>query len=269
MSRALLLFSALALLGCGSQKIAIMSWPEYSRVEPEWPYVATFQGGTGSLFYFGARHTFDPSDPQLARIEAEWERFRPDIAFTEGGSPPMQPSMDEAIRKSGEPGLVRFLAARDNVPTTTLDPSRAEEVAALSSVFSREQIKMFYVLRAISQYVQRGGTSAESEAKRVLGIYVDTPGLSNSPRDVAELEAAYSRLFPGKGRHQDVPTSWLDPVFHHTFLNDISRALSEYRDARIVELLARHVQEGQRVFAVIGGTHVVMQERALRARIRR
>jgi len=43
---------------------------------------------------------------------------------------------------------------------------------------------------------------------------------------------------------------------------------SDYRDVYIVRLLVQHVQEGRRVFAVVGGSHVVMQEQALRARLR-
>ena len=108
----------------------------------------------------------------------------------------------------------------------TLDPSRAEEIAALSRSFSREQIKLFFLLRSIMQFVQRtGGVSgAEQEANRVLAVHASTPGLSSPPR-----------------------------------------ASSDYRDVYIVRVL---VQEGQRVFAVVGGSHVLMQEQALRTRLR-
>jgi hypothetical protein len=43
----------------------------------------------------------------------------------------------------------------------------------------------------------------------------------------------------------------------------MSRVGSEYRDRCMVAMLQRHVREGERVFAVVGGTHVVMQEPAL------
>ncbi|MEA2562722.1 MAG: hypothetical protein QOH06_4226 [Acidobacteriota bacterium] len=41
-------------------------------------------------------------------------------------------------------------------------------------------------------------------------------------------------------------------------------AVSEYRDRFMVEKLTSHLKEGHRVFAVVGGTHVVMQEPTLR-----
>ena len=245
-----------------------MSWQEYSRLRPEWPYILRFDSSVGALFYFGAAHTFDPADAQFALIEQEWNQFRPDIAFTEGGFPPIMSTRVEAIRSAGEPGLVRFLAARDNVPTTTLDPSRAEQVAELTRYFSREQIKLFFILRAVNQHVQRAGESGlPAELDRLLGIYAVTPGLSGSPRTIEELDTAYSQSVPHRVGLEEVEASWFDPVASETIFNEISRASSYYRDLHMVRLLTGHVADGHRVFAVVGGSHVVMQEAALRARI--
>jgi hypothetical protein len=258
---------------CATTQQRIMTWAEYASLQrsgqhPEWPYIFQPRTRRGALMYFGARHTFDPADSQVARIQKEWNRFRPDIAFTEGGFPPIATTEEEAVHNAGEPGLVRFLAARDNVPTTTLDPSTAEEVASLSRAFSREQIKLFFVLRGVSQYLQRAGVlGLEPESTRILGVFSKTPGLSGSPRNIEELQAAYRRYFPGATSYQEVQPSWFDPTVTATFFNDISRASSEYRDAYMVRLLTQHVSDGQRVFAVVGGSHVVMQERALLARL--
>lgn len=259
----------IALAGC-STYAPIMSWDEYSRLELSWPYVLRLASpGGGELFYFGAAHTYDPADRQVADIEAAWRAFRPDIAFTEGGFPPFENSRDEAVRKHGEAGLVRFLAARDDVPTTTLDPSRAEEIAALTSNFSKDQIKLFFVLRGVSQFVrQHGSDRADAEASRLLRIFAATPGLSGAPRSVAELQESFSRSFPGSGPYHTVPHEWFDPAAQHTLLNEIARASSDYRDRYVVDRLAAHVRSGRRVFAVMGGSHVVMQERALRSRLR-
>ena len=242
---------------------------EYTQLRTEWPYILRLSSVPGDLLYFGAIHTTDPTHPQLTQIEREWERFRPDIAFTEGGLPPFAATRREAVRNSGEPGFVRFLAARDDVPTTTLDPSRAEQVAELDRNFSREQIKMFFLLRAVSQYVRRrGAADLPKEVDRVLDIFAASPGLSGSPRTVDELAAAYERWFPDRGDYADVPSSGFDPVISDTFLNDMSRALSDYRDLYMVRLLTRHVADGRRVFAAVGGSHVVRQEQALRFRLR-
>lgn len=246
-----------------------MSWAEVAQIKVEWPYVVTIESGAGALYYFGAAHTYDPADPQLARIEAAWAEFRPDIAFTEGGFPPIEKTRELAITKAGEAGLVRFLAARDDVPTTTLDPSRPEEMATLGPTFGRERIKLTHLLRAASQYRARNGKEKiDDEMRRILAIYAQTPGLIGSPRTVEEIEEAFARLLPGHGDYRDAKSSWFDPAKRENFLNDIARASSDYRDRYVVDRLVRHVRDGQRVFAVMGGSHVLMQEPALRSRLR-
>lgn len=246
----------------------MMTWVEYARLDPAWPYILKLDVPPGGLLYFGAAHTYDPADPQVDRVEKLWQAFEPDIAFTEG-SPRRFDSRDEAVRRGGEPGLVRFLAARDDVPTTSFEPTRAEELAALAGRFSPVQLKLFYILRDISQFAARNGPADVSkEIERLLAIYADTPGLSGSPRTLAEFEAVYLDAFPGHRSYDSIPPTWFDPVEHVTFLNEISRASSDYRDQQIVDRLVHHVNSGRRVFAVIGGSHVVMQEPVLRSRLK-
>jgi hypothetical protein len=194
--------------------------------------------------------------------------FRPDIAFTEG-SPRAYATRDEAVREAGEPGLVRYLAGRDDVPTTSFEPSRAEELATLGTEFTREQIKMFYILRDISQFAERNGPAkVDAEVERLLTIYAKTPGLASSPRTLTEFQEAYVRYFSAGVTYQHVPRSWFDPVQESTFLNSLSRLSGKYRDQHMIDRLVHHVRAGRRVFAVVGGSHVVMQERALRSRLR-
>src|SRR5689334_3556505 len=64
----------------------------------------------GHLLYLGARHSVDPSDPEFVDLEKAWSDFKPTFAFYEGGTQHGVPSSrDEAIKNSGEPGLVMFL----------------------------------------------------------------------------------------------------------------------------------------------------------------
>lgn len=245
-----------------------MTWPEYAAGSYQWPYLVRIGDGSGELLYYGARHTYSPDDPQIVEIERLWSAFRPDIAFNEGGNPPIESSARDAVLMAGEAGLVRFLAARDDVPVATLEPSRAEEVAHLGGLFPREQVKLFLVLRTVAQHVGRKGReTVDAEVERVLGIYNSQPGLMGAPRSLVEVAASFRRLFPAADDFRETPLSWFDPVRPDTVLNRISRASSDYRDRFMVQLLAAHVAEGQRVFAVVGGSHVVMQEPALRRRL--
>lgn len=256
-------------VACASHDVGtIMTWEEYAARSVQWPYPLRFDPPHGSLLYFGARHFYAPHDAQVEQIERLWTCFRPTIAFNEGGNPPVEASRDAAVEKYGEPGLVRFLAARDDVPVASLDPDRAEEVAHLRRSFSAVEVKLFFVLRAVARFADRHGSDGvDAELERVLAIFNRSPGLRSPPTTVAEVAEAFRERFPDADTFRRTPLRWFDPMRSDTFLNHVSRSDSEYRDRAIVAVLSRCVAEGLRVFAVVGGTHVVMQERALSARL--
>jgi hypothetical protein len=263
--RTVTLAALMATAGCTSARDApIMTWPRYASLSVRWPYVIRFDPSRGSLLYYGASHTYSTTDPQVAEIERLWTSFRPTMAFNEGGHPPIEATITSAVERYGEPGLVRFLAARDDIPVASLDPERAEEVAHLRQSFPATDVKLFFVLRAIAQFAERKGPDGvDVELERVLAIYNATPGLGASPRTISEVAAAFGDRFPDSGSYRMTPLRWFDPVESDTVLNRISRASNDYRDRAIVAVLGRSVADGQRVFAVVGGTHVVMQEQAL------
>ena len=253
---------AILLAACAHSAPQIMTWSDYGKREDSWPYIVR----RGTLLYYGARHTYKPDDPQIAEIQKLWSEFHPDIAMNEGGNPPVAPTIAEAVTQYGEAGLVRFLARRDDVPVISIDPARSEEVAYLSKKFSREQIKMFYLVRAVGQQIQNHDPAkVDDELNRILGIYNDTQGLGGSPRTAADFAQIYRRYFPDAPDYKSAKMSWFDPTKHETPFNDMARIGSEYRDRYMVATLQRHLRDGERVFAVVGGTHVVMQEPGLQA----
>ncbi len=159
----------LTVAGCAKSPW-IMSWQEYSRRSHTWPYLLNlYTSGGGSLLYFGARHSNNPTDQQFSAIGYFWTQFKADIAFNEGGDPPVEKTRDESIRRYGEPGLIRFLAARDKIPVRSLDPTRSEQVAVLCKKYPAEQIKMFFVLLQMTEYQrivggdEPGGTPSEDD----------------------------------------------------------------------------------------------------------
>jgi len=257
---------SLVLTGCAESR-RLMSWQEYSRRSYTWPYLLNiYTIGGGSLLYFGARHSNDPNDQQFSEIEYHWAQFKPDIAFNEGGDPPVEKTRNEEIRKYGEPGLVRFLAARDNIPVRSLDPTRSEEVAILRKKYPLEQIKMFYLLRQMTEYqrIVGGDESREEYLLKTIEVLNTVPGLDVRPKSISEIESTFARNFPGQGNYKDASPSWFDPDPAGTVFNSISRTDTDFRDRYIVDLISRTIGEKKRVFAVIGATHVVREERAIR-----
>jgi hypothetical protein len=243
-----------------------MTFAEYGELEHPTPYVLRWELSDAMLLYFGARHTFDPDDRQAADIAEQWAKLRPTIAFNEGGDPPVLETVASTIARHGEAGLVRYLGALDGVPVHSLEPTYAAQVAALRRSFTSEQIAVYYAIRGLEQYHRQSpGGSPRSEAKRLLAQLATIPGLEQAPRDAAALVAACTRQFAVPHDCLRPSAALLDPARFDTgaFTNALARQLSRYRDEHMVELLNAALRPGARVFAVVGASHVVMQERAL------
>jgi hypothetical protein len=237
--------------------------------------LATANGGR--LLYVGAaRHSYDPNDPQFSEFVKAWNDFRPTTAFFEGSGSDIGGSRDEAIRHSGEPGLVRFLAARDKVSVASLEPSRQGEVKYLLTKFSAEQVKLFYVLRETAQLRERRRYQAPElklVAIKALAYWTNVNGLENVVRDVAELEVAYRRYWKTPQNWWDASIDWFNPLKSSSqtggvFANEVNQESSFYRNLHMYEVLVEATLKGERVFAVVGREHVPMQEAALKCAIK-
>lgn len=247
----------------------IMSYEEYVRTPWQFPYVVESTTGRGRFLYIGTRHFFDPGDPQAELIETLWREFRPTLAFNEGGNPPTLDSAAEAVARHGEPGLVRFLAARDGVPVRNIEPPESDIAAALVRAgHSPGEVKLFLALLAYDTYRRAKSEETPDEfIARVLRVESRTADLPGPPNTVAEFAALYAELFPQRPDWREVPNEWFAPTHTDTRFNRLARRMSQLRDRHMVDLLVGAVRRGERVFAVVGGSHVVMQEAALRSRL--
>jgi hypothetical protein len=240
---------------------------------PKRPSALDLVGPTGArLVYVGVRHTRDPADTQWSVMEAAWRKLQPTIAFYEGFGTSVADSADAAIRQDGEPGLLRFLASRSDVPAHSLEPSREAEVESLLTHFSAQQLVMFYVLRIVNEERREdhvSGSALDSAFATALAYIQRTPKLAGVLPDTGALRAAFGAIFPTMDPLA-VPDRWFDP--NHTsaeigskFFNDVNRASSMFRDEYMYDQLAAALQvPGARVFAEVGRDHIPAQAAALR-----
>jgi hypothetical protein len=264
----LFLFGFSIVIDAQEKAVRLMTFEEYSTLKHGYPYIVELQLGKGALLYYGSEHVYDPKHAQIAQIEKIWKEFRPTVAYNEGGNPSVSLTIEETVSKSGESGLTRFLAARDKVPAFSLEPKRTDETMMLLKTYTPEQVKVFYALRPVPQFRKRkNAQTIESFMTVLLGNLSRIPGLEGAPNSIDELERSCLWLSPRLRDWRSVEQSWFDPVASHAYLNQIARLSSEFRDMHMVNLLIEEVKQGKRVFAVVGGSHVVMQEPVLRAQI--
>jgi hypothetical protein len=260
--------------GCATTAPPVMSYEAYRNIKHPTPYVLELPAPTGRLLYYGASHVYEVQHSQITEIQERWATFRPTYALNEGGEPPVFETVAETVGRHGESALVRWLAKRDGIPVATLEPAVAASVAALSARFSTEQIKLYHTLRQVVEQRRRSESFAvpdlDKEIARVLRYLSRIPGLEGPPRTLKELEASTDRLLPQLASWRDIPRGSFAPaVASPIWTNHLSRAETEFRDTFMIDLIARKVVEGHRVFAVVGASHVVVQESALRWRVRR
>ncbi len=248
----------------------LLTYEEYYRKELSGPYILELDTEKGaSLLYYGSMHTTKLDDPQFVDIEKRWMAFQPTVAYSESCVWPLVKSREGAIRRYGEQGFLRWLASHHKIPIKSIDPTRAQEAVYLKRYFDSEQIKIFYVLRQ-AVVNQNLGKDAESvgyvnRILRHLGK-VDYYYRGN-PRHLAEFEGRVHQLFPNLKDWKSISCSYFRSPNSENFLSRIHRKLNEFRDHHMLRRLLRELGKGSRVFAVVGRSHVVMQEPVLRAEV--
>ena len=169
-----------------------------------------------------------------------------------------------AVRAYGEAGLVRFLAGRDQVPVATFEPPFGEEVAYLLKTYTPQQLKVFYALRQVTEERSREApSSVDDRINSWLSRYLPAHGLKERPNNVAELTGACKELFPDLKDWRQVPEEWFGPRKEGHCTNKLVGDSGDFRNRYIFRLLVDCAKRGDRVFAVVGSSHVVVLEPAL------
>ena len=228
--------------------------------------------GTGSLYYVGVTHTNAPQHPQFDQIEEDFYRIQPTIVFYEGPERSLPTTRNSAIEKAGDPGLIRYLATQQQIPIAPLEPSRQAEINILLERFTPEQIKLFYVLRQVTELRERWGTTSKAQLQqavvRSINQFSGFDGLKTVITDMDDFETSYQKHWQSSTNWWQVPQQWFHPVLTveetgGIFTNDIHRTASTFRNQHMAQVIADAVNQGHRVMATVGHSHLPLQAPAL------
>ncbi|HEX8367455.1 MAG TPA: hypothetical protein VF604_02725 [Pyrinomonadaceae bacterium] len=271
MNKFLILIFAIMLLSSAifaQTEPEIMSYKEYGKIKHKRPYVLKFKKGNGELLYFGIGHAYRFDDPQISELEKQFLKFRPTLVLNESGTPPALETAKEAIERYGEPGLMSFLAKKHGIPIKSLDPPRLEEIKYILGTgrWTLEQVMLFYILRRVPENNKKVNPQApDAMVEEMLKAVAKTPGFGGLPKTVAEFEASVKKHLPAVADWRKIDQKIFDPNPDlGLFTNDIADASVNFRGKFMVKLLTAEVEKGERVFAVVGASHVVKQESALK-----
>jgi hypothetical protein len=243
--------------------VPIMTYEEHNRIERGRPHVLEFARGTGRLLYVGVQHTQDPSDSQIDSLRTMWDTFQPTIALAESRLGFFVGWLEPGVRQFGEAGAVFALGREREVPVYTLEAPLEVEVPVLLERWPANRVAMFYILRSFLQRSAEGRT--DREANQLLRKRTRWPGLEGSIADLAQFDSIYRHDFPAGVPWRELPREVTWPGRTDTYFNEISTRINHFRDEYMISLLVHLLDRGERVLAVVGSSHVVMQEPALRA----
>lgn len=245
----------------------IMSYKDYGKIRHNRPYILEFKTDQGALVYFGAGHFYSYDDKQAAEIEKRFAEFKPTVVLNESGTSPVAATAKEGVEKYGEPGLLSFLAKKYNIPIKSLDPPRLEEMKYILGTkrWTLEQVFLFYVLRRVPENNKKANPKNPEElAVEAMNQAAKMPGFDALPKTIAEFDAVVKKNLPQVADWRKIDQKIFDPNPDlGNFTNDIADASVNYRGRFMVKNLAAEVAKGERVFAVVGASHVVKQEKAL------
>lgn len=232
------------------------------------PYILELETKTGSLLYYGVFHTFDPRDPQISSIEEKWNEFKPTVAYSEGGVWPVKNSSERTIQRYGEQGFLHYLANRDGVPIKSIESPKHLELSYLRHKFFPGHIKLYYILRYATLRKRPGKNISNTRyLERMLKFFSESDISRYPPHSQAEFEGFVSQFFPDLNDWRSIPPHYFHYSKRGKFLVDIHNKLNDYRNRNMLRTLVNELKKGERIFAVVGRSHVVSQEPALRAEI--
>jgi len=242
----------------------ILSFADYAAIRHPTPYVVDLARGGSRLLLFGGRHSSDPADPMFDQIEAAFSGLSPAFALHEGTPPAVEPDREIAIRRHGEAGLVRQLAARLGIDTASMDVPLAEEARLLRREVGRGEALVFLVVRQLASFNRK---TARMDFDGYFGDFfaLIAPALELAAIDWPSIAAEHVRVLGRPLQARQVTALETDPMYDDLPTQRIARLSNRLRDVHMFRRLIDTLSAHERVFATVGVSHAVMLEPALRA----
>lgn len=255
-----------------------LSWEQHNTIYQahDGPYVLTLGDADSSWrgVYIGTFHTSDPDDVQIDLIQSTWDSMAPTVALCEGRMGLYIGGLRTGVGMFGESGAVYALARRDHVPIYSLEPEYADEVAALLAEYPPEHLAIFFTMRVF--WSECRGTSPntlDALALHLLRKRTNIDGLRETIVTIDELDRVWRRDFPDLPDWRSAASN-AAPAYQiyennetvgGRILDAIANSDREFRGQHMIRSIIDLLQRGERVFAVVGRSHVIRQEPILRA----
>ncbi|UQA59183.1 hypothetical protein [Polyangium aurulentum] len=235
----------------------IVPFARYGEIENHArPYVVD----AGSIVVFGATHTRDPADPQLATLESAFEKLAPTVVLVEGRLGFLLPGIMDPVVHHGEGGKANALARAAGARVYNWDLPKDVLARRLVEKFTQEQVSLYVVLLPYFSKLRFGKPASPDDFVAEFLHRAAIPELGGAIRSVADIDRVWQRDFPGKPDWRDTSDEYGLPGY----LGAMMAASNDARNEHLVRLLLHLRGQGERVLAVTGSSHAACVEPALR-----
>ena len=234
--------------------------------EKKIPFTLELQKGRKHLVVYGCRHSFDPKDPMFNDIERRFMDLMPELTLNEGGDWPVFPGKNETIRKSGEQGFIRFLSLKNGIDVRTFEPSPKKEFDYILSKYDSKEVLLMYFCRQTAQLqnLQEIDNFKSYMAGFLNKLKKDGFPMGNADHEFDSLIIACEQLFGEKFNWRTFNPENVWPNYNNTFLNEINRDVSKFRDEHIIKLIGIELEKNDNIFVLIGGNHLLEMQEEIR-----
>lgn len=217
--------------------------------------------GDKNFVVFGATHTRDPKDPQIAEIEFKWKQLKPTIALVEGRLDFLLPGLMDPVKNLGEGGKVKALAGEDGIPVYNWDLSKEELAKQLKQQFTPEQIALAQILSPYFSSLRFGKPSSPEKYLEEYLHRAKYAGVEDKFRTPADVDREWKKIFPGGPDWRNVSDEHGLPGY----LEDYLTAINDLRNQQLVCAITQLVAKGERVFVICGSSHAACIKPAVAA----
>lgn len=280
-------FDARQNLSGESSALSIPTYEEYARgieTRDGRPYIIELHAASKSLLYFGARHSHDPTDPQMQQIENAFKTETPDLVFVEGARIVNDRPGDvkqylqrltrgEVIAKLGESGFAAWLATNAKCDVESPEPPFTDEVHnLLKHGYEKQAIAVFYFYRQVVQFLR---DKEPRDFPKYMRHWLKTFRKATGWRDFeysiphldvlgAQIWGVHLTLEPGAYDGRIDPVPWPEFKNQHSVTNRVAATANEYRDLFMVKSIRSALEKRNRLMVVCGVDHARIQSKAVR-----
>jgi hypothetical protein len=233
------------------------------------PYIYKIESknGKGAVLVFGAEHTKDPKDKQFPIMEREWTKFSPTVTLVEGRLGFLFSWIQEPIKTLGEGGFAAKLAKSNGVKLYSWEPDRDSEINYLLKKYNPVYIAALYCLRPYrSNYSGLSGRKANKIMEKLIEERTNRKGIKGVITSVEQIDSLWRKDHPDLDdwrTYKHPRNGWPEGN-----LKKIAEESNLLRDVFMCNSIIELVNNGERVFIIMGSSHAPRIERTLKENLK-